>query len=152
MSRRIPPPMQLPEPAAYWQAATEGRLLVKLCTACGEYHHYPRDICPFCLSEATEWTTASAQGTVYSFSTLCARDAGYTTVLDAPLAANAIVVFQPGVQGASSYGHVAWVLSTQQRTDGRYITIVEHNWTGTGAVDHTRTIKDVVGMSYILAG
>ena len=81
-----------------------------------------------------------------------ARDAGYTTVLDAPLSANAIVVFQPYVQGAGSFGHVAWVLSTQQRTDGRYITIVEHNWMNQGAVDHTRTVKDVVGMSYILAG
>ncbi len=78
MSRRIPPPMQLPETAAYWQAATEGRLLVKLCTACGEYHHYPRDICPFCLSEATEWTNASGVGTVYSFSTMGAGDAAYT--------------------------------------------------------------------------
>ena len=80
-----------------------------------------------------------------------ARTAGYTTVLDAPSSAKAIVVFQPGVQGAGSVGHVAWLLSTEQRSDGRYITIIEHNWNGQGAVDHTRTIKDVVGMSYILA-
>lgn len=78
MSRRIPKPMQLPETAAYWQAADEGRLLVKRCTACGEFHHYPRDICPFCLSEATEWTTAAGTGTVYSFSTMGSGDAAYT--------------------------------------------------------------------------
>lgn len=78
MSRRIPRPMQLPETAAYWQAADEGRLLVKRCTACGEFHHYPRDICPFCLSDATEWTTAAGTGTVYSFSTMGTGDAAYT--------------------------------------------------------------------------
>ena len=80
-----------------------------------------------------------------------ARTAGYTTVLDAPLDGRAIVVIQPGVQGAGSLGHVAWVLSTEQRSDGRYIRIVEHNYRSQGAVDHYRTIKDVAGMSYILA-
>jgi uncharacterized protein len=76
--RKIPKPMVLPETAAYWQAADEGRLLVKRCTACGECHHYPRDICPFCLSDATEWITAAGTGTVYSFSTMGPGDAAYT--------------------------------------------------------------------------
>ena len=35
MSRKIPAPRTLPETAAYWVAADEGRLLVKRCTACG---------------------------------------------------------------------------------------------------------------------
>lgn len=76
--RRIPKPMVLPDTAAYWQAASEGRLLVKRCSACGEHHHYPRDICPFCLSEATEWRQAAGTGTVYSFSTMGQGDAAYT--------------------------------------------------------------------------
>lgn len=76
--RKIPAPRALPETAAYWQAADEGRLLVKHCTACGEYHHYPRDICPFCLSDATEWTAAAGTGSVYSFSTMGEGEAAYT--------------------------------------------------------------------------
>lgn len=77
-ARRIPRPMMLPESARYWQAANEGRLLVKRCTACGEHHHYPRDVCPFCGSDATEWRDAAGSGTVYSFSTMGAGDAAYT--------------------------------------------------------------------------
>ena len=76
--RRIPKPMVQPDTAAYWQAADEGRLLVKRCTACGEHHHYPRDICPFCLSDATQWRDAAGTGTVYSFSTMGQGDAAYT--------------------------------------------------------------------------
>ena len=76
--RRIPKPLVLPDTAAYWQAADEGRLLVKRCTACGEHHHYPRDICPFCLSDATEWRTAAGTGTVYSYSTMGQGDAAFT--------------------------------------------------------------------------
>ncbi len=81
MTRRIPAPMALDETRAYWVAADEGRLLVKRCRACGEHHHYPRDICPFCLSEDTEWTQAAGTGTVYSFSTMGRDDAAYTIAL-----------------------------------------------------------------------
>jgi uncharacterized OB-fold protein len=78
MTRKIPKPLVLPETAAYWQAADEGRLLVKRCTACGRHHHYPRDVCPFCWSTATEWTTAAGTGTVYSFSTMGEGPGAYT--------------------------------------------------------------------------
>ena len=78
MTRKIPKPMVQAETAAYWQAADEGRLLVKRCSACGEFHHYPRDLCPFCLSDATEWVEAAGTGTVYSFSTMGQGDAAYT--------------------------------------------------------------------------
>lgn len=71
-------PKVLPETIDYWQAADEGVLLVKRCTACGEHHHYPRDICPFCLSDATEWRTAAGTGTLYSYSTMGQGDAAYT--------------------------------------------------------------------------
>jgi uncharacterized protein len=76
--RKIPKPMVLPETQAYWDAANEGRLLVKRCRACGQHHHYPRDLCPFCLSDATEWQDAAGTGTVYSYSTMGQGDAAYT--------------------------------------------------------------------------
>ena len=77
-SRRIPAPRVLPESQAFWTAADEGRLLLKKCNDCGEVHHYPRDICPHCLSADTEWVQASGHGTVYSFSTMGKGEAAYT--------------------------------------------------------------------------
>lgn len=76
--RKIPAPRVLPESLPYWTAADEGRLLVKRCNACGEVHHYPRDICPHCLSADTEWLQAAGTGTVYSFSTMGKGEAAYT--------------------------------------------------------------------------
>jgi uncharacterized OB-fold protein len=76
--RKIPAPQVLPETLAYWTAADEGRLLVKRCNSCGQFHHYPRDICPHCLSSDTAWQDALGSGTVYSFSTMGQGDAAYT--------------------------------------------------------------------------
>ncbi len=69
---------------------------------------------------------------------------------------NSIVGFEKGIQGASgTYGHVAWVTSVEQRADGRYISVIEMNgWVGDGGGFNkwnTRTVKQVQGMSYILA-
>lgn len=77
-NRKIPAPRTLPETKAYWEAANRGQLLIKYCQACGEYHHYPRDICPFCMSDDTVWREAAGIGTVYSFSTMGKDDAAYT--------------------------------------------------------------------------
>ncbi len=76
--RKIPAPRVLPESLAYWQAADEGRLLLKKCRACGQLHHYPRDICPHCLSDDTVWIDAAGSGSVYSFSTMGKGEAAYT--------------------------------------------------------------------------
>lgn len=56
------------ETKPYWDAAYEGKLLVKKCNGCGDYHHYPRTICPFCFSDDTVWTEAAGRGTIYSYS------------------------------------------------------------------------------------
>ncbi len=66
--RKIPSPEPNTETRPYWDAAKEGRLLVKRCTACGEPFHYPREICPFCDSSETVWSEAKGDGTVYSYS------------------------------------------------------------------------------------
>ncbi len=79
--RKITAPRVLPEAHAYWDAASEGRLLVKRCAACGQVHHYPRDICPFCLSADTHWIEATGGGTLYSFSTMGQGDAAYTLAM-----------------------------------------------------------------------
>jgi len=66
--RKILAPTPFPETARYWEAAAQGKLLVKFCTACGEYHFYPRGLCPFCFSDKTEWREAAGTGKIYSFS------------------------------------------------------------------------------------
>jgi uncharacterized OB-fold protein len=68
--RKLPAPSVSSETKEYWDAAAQGRLLVRKCTACGEAHHYPRTICPFCFSDRTEWVTASGRGTLYSYSVM----------------------------------------------------------------------------------
>lgn len=66
--RKIETPQLNEGDAPYFEAATAGKLLVKYCNDCRQYHHYPRALCPFCFSDRTEWKEAKGTGTVYSFS------------------------------------------------------------------------------------
>jgi hypothetical protein len=68
--RKIPAPPVNPETKPFWDAAAEGRLLIKRCRSCGQAHYYPRAICPFCFGDTTEWLPASGRGTVYSYSVM----------------------------------------------------------------------------------
>ena len=52
----------------FWQAASQGRLLLKYCNACEKPHWYPRPRCPFCLSDDTVWREAAGTGVIYSYS------------------------------------------------------------------------------------
>jgi len=68
--RKYPAPAVNPEIKPFFDAAAEGKLALKRCAACGQSHHYPRAICPFCASDRTEWTMASGRGTIYSYSVM----------------------------------------------------------------------------------
>jgi len=68
--RKITAPQPNPETQAYWDAAAEGKLLIKKCNACGEVHFYPRAHCPFCFSDNTAWQQASGAGVVYTYSVM----------------------------------------------------------------------------------
>ncbi|MEU2504136.1 Zn-ribbon domain-containing OB-fold protein [Streptomyces sp. NPDC007863] len=59
---------------AYWDAAAEGRLLIRRCRACDRPHHYPREFCPHCWSEDGEWTEASGRATLYTWSVVHRND------------------------------------------------------------------------------
>jgi uncharacterized OB-fold protein len=59
-----------PETLPFWEAAAEGRFIVRYCLFCNRAHWYPRAICPFCFSDKTEWKQASGNGTVYSYSVM----------------------------------------------------------------------------------
>jgi len=60
--------MSSQETRPFWEGAERGVLLLKHCAACDRPHYYPRDLCPFCFSDRTEWREASGRGRVYSFS------------------------------------------------------------------------------------
>ena len=76
--RKIPAPPTNPEVQPFFDAAAQGKLLVKRCTACGQSHHFPRAICPFCGVDKTEWREASGRGTIYSFSVMRRAPVPYT--------------------------------------------------------------------------
>ena len=70
MSRPIPAPAVNLESKPFWDAAAEGRFLIKRCQACGEAHWYPRTICPFCWSDRTVWEESPGEGTIYTYSVM----------------------------------------------------------------------------------
>ncbi len=72
--RKIAAPVPNPGDEPYFQAAVQGKLLVRYCTACSKYHHYPRQHCPFCHSDKTEWREGKGTGTIYSYTV--ARQSG----------------------------------------------------------------------------
>jgi len=98
MSQPVPAPVN-PETAPYAAALREGRLLIKVCAACGESHFYPRALCPFCFSDRTEWREASGRGAIYAVSILRAAGAAsalaYVTLAEGPRMMTSIVDCDP---------------------------------------------------------
>ena len=62
------------ETQPFWDAARDGRLLIKRCAACGRAHFYPRPFCPFCWNERVEWEQASGRATLYTWSVVHQND------------------------------------------------------------------------------
>jgi len=73
--RKMPTPVSNPESDPFYEAAKEGKFLIRRCTKCKKAHWYPRHLCPFCFG-VTEWETASGDGVIYSYSPM--RRANYT--------------------------------------------------------------------------
>ena len=55
------------ESKGYWEACQRHELYVQKCLACGELRHYPRALCPACLSDETQWVRSSGRGTLYTY-------------------------------------------------------------------------------------
>ena len=68
--RKVRDPAINPGDKPYFDAAAEGKLMLKKCNDCGKVHHYPRALCPFCGSDRTEWKDATGRGTIYSYSVM----------------------------------------------------------------------------------
>jgi uncharacterized OB-fold protein len=65
--------LTLPVPASdernrpFWEAASEGRLVLPRCAACGELMAPPVANCKACLVDRFDWVVASGRGSIYSF-------------------------------------------------------------------------------------
>jgi hypothetical protein len=100
MTRPVPAPAVSLESKPFFDAAAEGRFLIKRCTACGEAHWYPRSICPSCHSDKTVWEESPGEGVVYSFSILRKSPSGpyalaYVTLTEGPNVLTNIVDVAP---------------------------------------------------------
>jgi uncharacterized OB-fold protein len=67
-ARRTDLPTIEDESRAYWDAAREGRFVLRSCSDCGLAHHYPRPFCPECWSDNVEWIDATGRATLYTWS------------------------------------------------------------------------------------
>lgn len=86
---KYPAPQATPETKPFWDAAAEGRLLIKRCSGCGEAHYFPRALCPFCFSDHTEWEETAGEGEIYAFSLMRKSPTGpyaigYVTLTEGP--------------------------------------------------------------------
>jgi uncharacterized OB-fold protein len=63
----LPLPAPTPENAPFYEAARAGELRFQRCSACGRFRHYPRPICPACLSREYAWERSSGHGKVYTW-------------------------------------------------------------------------------------
>ena len=69
--RKLPAPAVEPGDAGLLGRRRQGQAAgAASARACGQVHHYPRAICPFCFSDKTEWIEASGKGTIYSYSVM----------------------------------------------------------------------------------
>ncbi len=66
--RKIPDPVMNVGDEPYFEAAAQGKLLVKKCSDCNAIHHHPRGICPFCFSDKVVYEEAKGTGRIYTYS------------------------------------------------------------------------------------
>lgn len=89
-----------PELRVFWEAAAQGQLLVRTCKECERAHWYPRMLCPFCGSGATEWRAASGRGRLYAFSEVLRTEVpyvlAYVRLAEGPVMMTNIVHCDPG--------------------------------------------------------
>lgn len=68
MTIQLPCPEPNADSRPYWDAAREGRLVLRLCKSCGTRHFMPRHLCPSCWSDQLDWVDSNGEGTVHTFS------------------------------------------------------------------------------------
>ncbi|MGA9491098.1 MAG: OB-fold domain-containing protein, partial [Mycobacterium sp.] len=73
MTRSVTPPLPVTddeETGGFWQAAAEGRLVVRTCNNCSAVLHLPKSYCHHCGSWDTGWRDVAGVGSVYTWTVL----------------------------------------------------------------------------------
>jgi uncharacterized OB-fold protein len=50
----------------FWQGGSDGVLRFHACGDCGQYHHPPAPVCPYCLGRSVEPKPVGGRATVYA--------------------------------------------------------------------------------------
>src|SRR3954462_595463 len=66
----LPAPVANADSLPYWNAAREGRLLIRKCKACAALHFMPRYLCPICWSDHLERVESKGSGSVHSYTVI----------------------------------------------------------------------------------
>lgn len=69
-SRQYPSPVPNVETEFFWEKARQRKLFIKHCKDCSTSFWYPRETCPFCHGQQTEWIESTGIGEIYSFSVM----------------------------------------------------------------------------------
>jgi hypothetical protein len=90
-------PLPKPSPTSrpFWEAAKRHELMLQHCNSCRAFIYYPRDLCPYCMSDQLGWERMSGHGKVYSYTVV--RRASTRSFADAPYVL-AIVELDEGVR------------------------------------------------------
>lgn len=107
MSVRFDLPTMDDDSRTFWEAARDGRFLIKRCRGCGEAHYYPRPFCPHCWSDEVGWEEASGRATLYTWSVVHRNDlapfaerlpyvAAVVDLVEGPRAITNVVGCEPG--------------------------------------------------------
>jgi uncharacterized OB-fold protein len=90
-------PLPKPSPTSrpFWEAAKRHELTLQHCQSCRAFIYYPRDLCPYCMSDHLKWERMSGRGKIYSYTVV--RRASTRSFADAPYVL-AIVELDEGVR------------------------------------------------------
>ena len=67
MTLKKPLPKINADTRAFWEGCREHELRIQKCVDCRHLRWPPAFLCPHCLSQRTNWVTASGRGSVYSY-------------------------------------------------------------------------------------
>ena len=112
-----------PETLPFWEAAAQGRFLLKTCNHCKKAHWYPRIVCPLCSSTEVDWKQASGRATLYSFSVMEKADPpfalAYVELEEGPIITSNIV----GTDFKTLRIGQALSVDFKQTPEGRFVPI-----------------------------
>ncbi|MGH7856431.1 MAG: Zn-ribbon domain-containing OB-fold protein [Candidatus Binatia bacterium] len=67
LARDLPLPQPTLDNLPFYEAARRGELRFQRCSRCGAFRHYPRPICPRCLSREFSWELSTGRGSVWTW-------------------------------------------------------------------------------------